>query len=124
MLTITCVLFFSSVAFAGQELSMLNEAFCDSATSSWTPWFNTQNPTNNNGNDIEDWAVIREQYQEAAHCDVALHVEYSALKSANDEAIVYRTLINKNGIFCMGTRQAPCPDYSVRFCCPISRQAQ
>ncbi|CAF0920177.1 unnamed protein product [Rotaria sordida] len=120
--TLTYFLFFSSKVFAGQELSSSTNNECNSEIASWTPWFNTQNPKKTNGNDIEDISIIRKAHPEAARCDTVLNVEYSVLGKSNNDTSWYQTLINNNGVFCMGSSTSHCPDYSVRFCCPLKRQ--
>ena len=122
-LLLSCSLsFFSSTVFAAQELSSFNNNNnneCNPETSSWTPWFNTQDPEKNNGNDIEDISVIRNTNPEAARCTTVSNIEYSLKGKSNNNTMLYQTLINNNGIFCMGSPTSHCPDYSVRFCCPL-----
>jgi hypothetical protein len=118
---LSCILLFSSEVFAGQELSTFTGNNCNPETSSWTPWFNTQDPRKTNGNDVEDISNIRRLHAEAARCDSVSNVEYSVLGKSNNDTSLYQTLINNNGVFCMGSPTSRCPDYSVRFCCPIER---
>jgi hypothetical protein len=118
------ILFFSSIVFGGQELPSITDNECNPNTSSWTSWFNTQDPKKTNGNDIEDISVIRKFYADAARCDTVLNVEYSVLGKSNNDTSLYQTLINNNGVFCMGSPTSRCPDYSVRFCCPLQQQQQ
>ncbi|CAF0855111.1 unnamed protein product [Adineta ricciae] len=118
-------LLFSSKSFAQQELSSPNDDECDPKTASWTSWFNTQNPrTTTNGNDIEDISVIRKLDPDAARCDTVLNVEYSVVGKSHNETSLYQTLINNNGVFCMGSAASRCPDYRVRFCCPSQQEPQ
>lgn len=119
---LSCILFFSSNVFGKQELSSITDNECNSETSSWTPWYNTQDPKTTNGNDIEDISIIRKLYTEASRCDTVLNVEYSILGQSNNNTSFYQTLINYNGVFCMGSSTSRCPDYSVRFCCPLNQQ--
>ena len=44
---LSCILLFSSEVFSEQELSMFTDNKCNPETSSWTPWYNTQNPKKN-----------------------------------------------------------------------------
>ena len=118
------ILCFSTVVFGGQELSSITDNECNPKTSSWTSWFNTQDPKKTNGNDIEDISVIRKLYADAARCNTVLNVEYSVLGKSNNDTSIYQTLINNNGVFCMGSPTARCPDYSVRFCCPLQQQQE
>jgi hypothetical protein len=118
-----CILFFSLNVFGGQELSSITDNECNLETSSWTRWFNTQDPkTTINGNDIEDISSIRKLYPEAVRCDTVSTIEYSVLGKSNKDTSFYQTLINNNGVFCMGSSTSPCPDYSVRFCCPLEQE--
>ncbi|CAF2030271.1 unnamed protein product [Rotaria magnacalcarata] len=119
---LACFLFYSSKVFAGQELSSSTNNECDPAIASWTSWFNTQNPKKTNGNDVEDISFIRNSYAEAARCEQVLNVEYSVLGKSNNDTSLYQTLVNHNGVFCMGSPTSRCPDYSVRFCCRKERQ--
>lgn len=113
---LNCILLFSSNVFGGQELSSITDNECNPETSSWTRWFNTEDPnTTLNGNDIEDISSIRKSYPEASRCDTVTNIEYSVLGKSNRETLFYQTLINNNGVFCMGSSASPCPDYSVRF---------
>ena len=99
------------------------EQLCPSGTSAWTSWFNTQDPANNRGNDIEDISLIRRLHGEAARCTTVLHMDHSIVDFALTNATEsYRTSINKDGVFCYGTPEAPCPNYQVRFCCSMTRQ--
>jgi hypothetical protein len=116
------VLLFSPTVFGGQELPLITDNECNPKTSSWTSWFNTQDPKKTNGNDIEDISIIRKLYTDAARCHTVLNVEYSALGKSNNDTSLYQTLVNNNGVFCMGSPTSRCPDYSVRFCCPREQQ--
>lgn len=107
-----------SEVHGGQVLSIITNHDCDPQTASWTPWFNTQNPKTTNGNDIEDISIIRKVHPEAARCDTVLNVEYTVLGTSHNETALYQTMVNNNGVFCMGSATSRCPDYSVRFCCP------
>lgn len=78
-------------------------------------------PKTTNGNDIEDISTIRKLYPEAVRCETVLNVEYSLLGKSNNDTSLYQTLINNNGVFCMGSPTSRCPDYSVRFCCPLEQ---
>ncbi|CAF0972408.1 unnamed protein product [Adineta steineri] len=119
---LSCLLLFSSKVFGGQELSSIVDDQCNPEVASWTSWFNTQNPKTTNGNDIEDISMIRKSYPEAARCDTVLNVEYSVLGKTNNDTSLYQTLVNNNGVVCMGSPTSRCPDYSVRFCCPNKQE--
>jgi hypothetical protein len=120
---LSCILLYSSNVFGGQELSSITDNECNFETSSWTSWFNTQDPkTTINGNDIEDISSIRKLYPEAVRCETVSNIEYSVLRKSNKDPSFYQTLINNNGVFCMGSSTSPCPDYSVRFCCPLEQE--
>jgi hypothetical protein len=119
---LSCILLFSPNVFGGQELPLNPDNECNPETSSWTSWFNTQNPKTTNGNDVEDISIIRKLYPEAVRCDKVLNVEYSASGKSNNDPSLYQTLINNNGVFCMGSPTSRCPDYSVRFCCPLEQE--
>ena len=121
ILVLTSFLFFSSSVFGKQELSSVTSSTCPVATSAWTPWFNTQDPWTTNGNDMEDIATIRAQYSEAARCQTVSTMEYAIVTKSNGTRSFYQTLINNNGVFCMGSSTSRCPDYRVRFCCPLDR---
>ena len=114
------LLLFQRSVFAAQELSALknNSYDCNPETSAWTPWFNTQDPEKSNGNDIEDISVIRNTQPDAARCTTVSNVQYSLQGTSKNTTMMYQTLINNNGVFCMGSPTSHCPDYSVRFCCP------
>ena len=112
------LLLMSINVFAGQELVPPEPIECNLETSAWTPWFNTQDPQKTGGNDIEDISTIRKSHPEAARCQTVSSVEYLLNGKSNNGTLFYQTLINNNGVFCMGTSTGPCPDYSVRFCCP------
>lgn len=101
--------------------SVAAETGCSSETSSWTPWFNTQDPQKTNGNDIEDISIIRKSHPEAVRCDTVSNVEYALAGKVNNDTMFYQTLINNNGVFCMGSPTSRCPNYSVRFCCPLEQ---
>jgi hypothetical protein len=118
---VSSVLLLSSNVLGEQEFSIFSNNICDSETSAWTSWFNTQDPMMSNGNDIEDLEVIQRVYKEAIRCNTVFNVEYS--KSNNDTGS-YQTSVNNNGVFCIGSPTSRCPNYSVRFCCPIIRQRQ
>ncbi|CAF0984899.1 unnamed protein product [Rotaria sordida] len=117
---ISCILLLFSSVFGGQEFSIFNNNVCDPASSKWTSWFNTQDPMIHNGSDIEDLAHIRVLYKEVDRCKTVSNVEYSVLQITNTGSGSYQTLINHNGLFCMGSRASPCPNYRVRFCCPLT----
>jgi len=119
---ISCVFFLSSNVFGGKITSIFRDDVCDPKTSAWTSWFNTQDPLMNNGNDIEDVAIIRNLYDEVSLCETVSNVNYSVLQPSNDESGAYQTIINNNGIFCFGARGSHCPNYGVRFCCPLKSQ--
>jgi hypothetical protein len=122
LILLLSILLFSSNVFGEQELSSITDNECNPETSSWTQWFNTQDPTTtNNGNDIEDISSIRNLYPEAVRCNIVSNVEYSVTGKSNNEISFYQTLINNNGVFCMGSLTSRCPDYSVRFCCPLEQ---
>ncbi|CAF3721443.1 unnamed protein product [Adineta steineri] len=123
VLFINCILLSSSNVFGGQVLSIFSNSICDPTISTWTSWFNTQNPTINNGNDHEDILIIRELYKGAIQCENVLNVDYSVVQKSKNESGLYQTLINANGLFCMGSRSSPCPDYKVRFCCTLPSQS-
>jgi hypothetical protein len=118
---LSCLLFLSSNVFSEQELSSITASECNPETASWTPWYNTQDPKTTNGNDIEDISIIRKLYPEAARCDTVLNAEYSVLGQSNNNTSLYQTLINNNGVFCMASATSRCPDYRVRFCCPLNQ---
>lgn len=124
VLVLTLLLSYAQNVFAGQELPLTTSTVCDLTKASWTPWFNTQNPKETNGNDIEDISMIRNLYPEAALCNTVLNVEYSAVGKSDNDTKLYQTLINNNGVFCMGSPTSRCPDYSVRFCCLRQQQHQ
>ncbi|UJR23193.1 hypothetical protein I4U23_026212 [Adineta vaga] len=106
--------------FAGQELSIFSDSTCDPNRSTWTPWFNTQNPSINNGYDVEDLVMIRQLYANTIQCDTVLNVDYAIVQPSANQLGTYQTLINHDGLFCTGSRSSPCPDYKVRFCCASS----
>jgi hypothetical protein len=118
---ISSVLFLSSKVFGGQISSVFSDSVCDPTTSSWTSWFNTQDPMSNNGNDNEDIVIIRRLYEEASRCESVSNVGYSILQNSNNEAGAYQTFINQNGLFCMSSGATRCPNYQVRFCCPLAQ---
>ncbi|CAF2637088.1 unnamed protein product [Rotaria sp. Silwood2] len=118
---ISCILLLFSNVFGGQEFSIFNNDICD-PPSSWTSWFNTQNPMLNNGNDKEDLAHIRVLYKEVDRCKTVSNVQYSIVQNPSNASVSYQTLINYNGLFCMGSRASSCPNYQVRFCCPRADQ--
>jgi hypothetical protein len=118
---ISYTLFLSAKVFAGQVTSVFSDSVCDSTTSSWTSWFNIQDPMINNGNDIEDLAIIQRLYEEASRCTSVSNVQYSVLQNSNNEAGAYQTLVNQNGLFCMSSYGTRCPNYQVRFCCQLTR---
>lgn len=95
-----------------------NNNGCNLETSEWTPWFNSQDPLNTGGNDIEDISRIRSSYPEAKRCETVSNIEYTVTSQTKNSTSFYQTMINNNGVFCMGSTVSPCPDYSVRFCCP------
>ncbi|CAF1981776.1 unnamed protein product [Rotaria magnacalcarata] len=99
------------------EFSIFDNDECDPKSSTWSLWFNTQDPMINNGNDIEDIAQIRVLYETLDQCQSVSNVEYFILEKPNNKYMQYRTLINHNGLFCMGSRASPCPNYKIRFCC-------
>jgi hypothetical protein len=117
---ISCILLLSSKVFGGQISSIFRDNVCDPKISAWTSWFNTQDPIINNGNDIEDIAIIRKLYAEASRCESVSNVEYSVSQISNNELGPYQTIINHNGIFCTGSSASRCPNYRVRFCCPLT----
>lgn len=118
---ISCALLLApSDVFGGQEISVFQDKTCDPKVASWTSWFNIQDPLINNGNDVEELMHIKVIHSEAKRCGTVLNVDYSVLQKSNDEAGPYQTLINQNGLFCMGTRASRCPNYKVRFCCPLA----
>jgi hypothetical protein len=119
---ISCLLLLSSKAFGGQISSVFSDRVCDPKIFVWTSWFNTQDPLINNGNDIEDFSSIRKLYEEASRCESVSNVDYSVLQKSNNESGFYQTLINQNGLFCLGSSTSPCPNYKVRFCCPLQSQ--
>ncbi|CAF0846471.1 unnamed protein product [Rotaria sp. Silwood1] len=119
---ISCILLLFSNVFGGQELSIFTNDKCDTP-SSWTSWFNVQDPTIHNGNDREDLTHIRALYKEADRCKTVSNVKYSVLTKPNNASGSYQTLINHNGLFCMGSRASPCPNYQVSFCCPSTDQS-
>lgn len=120
---ISSIFLLSTRVFGGQISSIFPNNICDLSTSTWTLWFNTQDPTINNANDIEDISIIKNLYQEASRCETVSNVEYSVLQASNNEAGAYQTLVNQNGLFCYGSSTARCPNYRVRFCCPSIRQS-
>lgn len=116
------ILLLSSSSSSEQILSSLTGDGCDSNTSSWTRWFNTQDPkTTINGNDIEDISAIRNFYSEAVRCSTVSNMEYSIQGQSQGQTSFYQTLINNNGVSCIGSPTSRCPDYSVRFCCPLDQ---
>lgn len=117
---LSCILLLSSKVFAGQEFSNFSDNVCEPGISAWTSWFNTQDPTINNGNDIEDFTIIQKLYKEAEECTAVMNVEYSILQKSKNESGSYQTIINHNGLFCIGSKTSPCPNYKVRFCCAIA----
>ena len=119
ILILNSLLFFPSNVFGAQELSSIKTTTCPAETSAWTPWFNTQNPWKTNGNDVEDISTIRAQHREAARCLTVSTIDYAVVTKSNSTGSFYQTLINKNGVFCMGSSTSRCPDYQVRFCCPL-----
>lgn len=123
ILMINCIICLNSRIFAAQIFSIFNDSVCDSASSAWTSWFNTQDPMINNGNDIEELIHIRILYKELDRCSTVSNVEYSIVEISNNKSDNYQTLINRNGLFCRGTRASPCPNYKVRFCCPIKNDS-
>ena len=108
---------------AGRESTIFANSVCDAESKGWTPWFNTQNPSTINANDIEDLATIRRVHTEAARCGSVANVDYAIVKPSNNPPGPYQTVVNHNGLFCTGSPTARCPDYRVRFCCPMARQA-
>ena len=99
------------------------EPLCASGASTWTSWFNTQDPANNQGNDVEDVSLIRSLYEEAARCTTVLHMEHSIVNAPLGNAThSQRVSISKDGVFCSGTPEVPCANYQVRFCCLMTRQ--
>lgn len=115
-------LFCSSSVASEQITSSTVDGGCDPNTSSWTRWYNTQDPqTNNNGNDIEDISSIRNLYSDAVRCTSVSNMEYAIQGQSQSQTTFYQTLINNNGVSCMGTPTSRCPDYSVRFCCPLEQ---
>jgi hypothetical protein len=116
---ISSILLLSSNVLGGQISSIFHDTVCDSKLSAWTSWFNTQDPMINNGNDFEDFAIIQKLYEEASRCESVLNVEYSVLQKSNNESGSYQTFINRNGVFCIGSSGSRCPNYRVRFCCPL-----
>ncbi|CAF1401457.1 unnamed protein product [Adineta ricciae] len=121
MMPLTVILinlvFLTSNVFAGQEQSIFSDTKCDLTQASWTSWFNTQNPSLNNGYDIEDLVSIRQLYGNSVQCDTVLNVEHAVVRPTTNPSGAYQTLINRDGLFCSGSRSSPCPDYKVRFCC-------
>jgi hypothetical protein len=115
----SCILLLSSQVFGGQEFSIFHDNVCEPGISAWTSWFNTQDPIINNGNDIEDFSIIQKLYKEADECRAVMNVEYSVLQKSNNESGSYQTIINHNGVFCIGSQASHCPNYRVRFCCPL-----
>ena len=120
MIMLTVRFFLQCFLLYGSSVLADNE--CHPDTSSWTPWFNTQDPLKTNGNDIEDISIIRKSHPEAVRCDTVSNVEYALIGKANNETMFYQTLINNNGVFCMGSPTSRCPDYRVRFCCPLEQK--
>ena len=121
--TISCFLLLSVDVFEGQEVSIFHDNRCDPKISSWTSWFNTQDPMINNGNDVEDLNHIRKLSAEVNRCQNVLNVQHSVVQHPKNESRSYRTLINRSGVFCMSSRDSPCPNYKVRFCCLLTRQS-
>jgi hypothetical protein len=119
---INSILFLSLQVFGGQVSSIYSNNICDSQTSRWTSWFNTQDPVVNNGNDIEDFSIIRRLYEEASRCEGISNVEYAVTQISNNELGPYQTIINQNGVFCFGSGATRCPNYQVRFCCASKQQ--
>ena len=116
------LLLFSSVIASEQISSSIVDNECDLNTSSWTRWYNTHDPkTSINGNDIEDISSIRNFYSDAVRCTTVSNIEYAIQGQSQGQTNFYQTLINNNGVFCMGSPTSPCPDYSVRFCCPLEQ---
>lgn len=120
---ISCIFFLSSNVFAGQISSIFRDNTCNPSTSTWTSWFNTQDPIVNNGNDNEDISIIKRLYSEASQCQTVSNVEYSIVQPSNNELGAYSTIINQNGLFCIGSITARCPNYRVRFCCSSTGNA-
>ena len=119
---ISTILLFSSIVFGEQILSIFPDNTCDPKISAWTSWFNTQDPQMNYGNDFEDLFIIRQLYKGVSQCETVLNLEYSILQSSTNESGKYQTLINANGLFCTGSTISPCPNYQVRFCCPLKNE--
>lgn len=122
VLVITCLLSLLSTAFGGQVFSTFIGNKCEPGIAAWTPWFNTQDPLINNGDEREDVATIRKMYQEAYRCTSIFNVEYSVIQQSNNELGSYRTLVNQTGLFCTGADNARCPNYRIRLCCPSIQQ--
>ncbi|CAF1266420.1 unnamed protein product [Didymodactylos carnosus] len=94
---------------------------CNATTATWTVWYNTEDPLMSNGNDVESLKEIREKYPHAI-CDKPITIEYDHNSTRTNT--FYQTIVNLNGVFCMGTLNSPCPDYRVRFCCPKEKAEQ
>ena len=122
MLFSSCCLFLFSTVSGGQVFSTFFNDKCEPGIAAWTPWFNTQDPLINNGNEREDIADIRKMYQAAHRCTSVLNVEYSVIQKSNNELGSYRTVVNRTGLFCTGTDNARCPNYRIRLCCPSMQQ--
>jgi len=119
MLRLICFLSLFSIDFGEQIISIYEQIVCDTSNSAWTSWFNIRDPLVNNGSDIEDFALIRKLSEEAARCSAVLSVDYAIVQSSNNDKGLYQTYINSQGLFCMGSETARCPNYKVRFCCPL-----
>lgn len=93
LILLLSILLFSSNVFGEQKLSSITDNECNPETSSWTRWFNTQDPKiTNNGNDIEDISSIRNLYPEAVRWNTVSNVEYSVTGKSNNEISFYQTL--------------------------------
>ena len=118
----SCIFFLSSTVFGGHIFSTFSDNSCDPSIAAWTPWFNTQDPLINNGDENENVTVIRKIYQEADRCTSVSNVEYSVIQKSNNELGSYQTFVNRNGLLCMGTDNARCPNYRIRLCCPSTQE--
>jgi len=96
--------------------SNLDETAC-TGTVSWTRWFNTGRPNDNDGKDEERLSKIQSLYgHDVCTTPVGIHAQ-SVSDISSGKELIY-TWSTENEVLASFTSLADGVDYQVRFCCP------
>lgn len=72
-------------------------------------------PSINDANDFEQFDDLQTNSIELQHCSTIFAVDFSIVTNSVNASNDFN--VTKRGLTCRGSRERPCPDYQIRYCC-------